>query len=83
MKNLKPTKNTLLPLERAIQIAGTQLALETKSGVKQQNLSYWLVHKNGVVSAEAVKPICQAVGYEVKPHELRPDLFDDSTAVAA
>jgi len=70
------------PLEKAITLAGSQLALEQASGIKQQNLSYWLIHKNGVVNAEAVKPICRAVNFQVTPHELRPDLYDSGEMAA-
>ncbi|VTM86732.1 Uncharacterized protein conserved in bacteria, prophage-related [Raoultella ornithinolytica] len=43
------------------------LLLETT----QQNISRWL---NAKMPAERVIPICKLMGWEVTPHELRPDL---------
>ena len=48
------------------------LLLETT----QQNISRWL---NAKMPAERVIPICQLMGWEVTPHELRPDLYPNKS----
>lgn len=62
-------------LEKAVSIAGSQVRLAQLTGIKQQNISYWLLKRGGVVPAEEVRKICAAVDFRVKPEDLRPDLF--------
>jgi DNA-binding transcriptional regulator YdaS (Cro superfamily) len=49
----------------------TQEEIAALMGTKQQNISRWF---NGRVPAERVIPICELLGWEVTPHELRPDI---------
>jgi len=62
-------------LEKAISLAGTQTALSQASGIKQQNISYWLTRCNGKVPAEYVHDLCAAVGGQLNPNDFRPDIF--------
>lgn len=61
------------PLQRAVEIAGSQAALAERIGKQQQHVQYWL--KVGKVPGEHVIPIEQAVAGAVTRHELRPDLY--------
>lgn len=60
-------------LERAITIAGGQLALADRLGVSLQAVNQW-VH-GGRITAERAVQIEVATGGQVKRHELRPDLL--------
>ncbi|MBA7934068.1 helix-turn-helix domain-containing protein [Klebsiella michiganensis] len=40
-------------------------------GLKQQTVSQWI---NTRIPAGRVIPLCELMGWEVTPHELRPDL---------
>ena len=62
-------------LEKAISIAGSQSALARKSGVKQQNIWYWLNKSDGRVPAEMALPLSLAVDSKVAASEFRPDIF--------
>lgn len=65
-------------LEKAISIAGSQSELARRSGVKQQNIWYWLNEAGGRVPAEKVSDLCKAVDNEVTPNDFRPDIFPPS-----
>lgn len=67
-----------LPLETAINIAGSQSALSRLTGVPQPTLSRWLHRYGGRVSAEAAVAIEKATG--VSRRELRPDLWSQEAA---
>ena len=54
----------------------SQLEIATKLDTKQQNVSRWL---NNRIPAERVIPFCDLLGWEVTPHELRPDLYPKPT----
>lgn len=60
-------------LNKAIELAGSQLALATLIGGVQTRISEW--KRRGQVTADAVIPVCKAVEFAVTPHELRPDLY--------
>lgn len=62
------------PLERAIQVAGSQSALARAINVRQGHVWHWL-NKSKRVPAEYVIPIERATGGNVLRHELRPDLY--------
>ena len=62
------------PLERAIEIVGSQAKLAKEIGVAQQTISSWL-HRVGRVPAEYCYPIQKATRGEVLEGDLRPDLF--------
>lgn len=60
------------PLQRVIDIKGSQSALAAVVGAKQQAVGYWL--REGL-PGEHVLTISADVMYAVTPHELRPDLY--------
>lgn len=62
-------------LEKAISLAGSQSALARKSGVKQQNIWYWLNKSGGKVPAEMALPLSLAVESKVTIYDFRPDIF--------
>lgn len=64
-------------LQRAIKVAGGQIALAAKIGVGQSLVSSWLNTAKKGVSPEKVADIERVTG--VPRHELRPDLFSAST----
>ena len=49
----------------------SQAEIGRRLGCMQQSGSLWL---NPRVPADRVIPLCQLMGWEVTPHELRPDL---------
>ena len=59
------------PIEKAIQVLGTQKALAEKLGVRTQAVTKWRKR----VPAERVLGIEAATGGVVSRHELRPDLY--------
>lgn len=61
-------------LKKAIDLAGGQTQLSKAINVSQPRLWNWL-NRDKIVPAEFVRPICQAVQDQIKPHELRPDIF--------
>jgi DNA-binding transcriptional regulator YdaS (Cro superfamily) len=68
----------MTPLERAISLAGgTQGALAEAIGKKQAHIWNWL--NKHPVPPEAVIRISKAVNYQVTPHELRPDIYPNTT----
>jgi len=70
------------PLNRAVSVAGGQLALAKKIGTSQSRVWNWL-NRDSRIPAEFVLPIERATG--VSRHELRPDLYplEDSVATEA
>lgn len=62
------------PLERAIEIVGSQAELAKALGVKPQHVWNWL-HRDNKVPAEQVLPIEKATDGKVTRHDLRPDLY--------
>lgn len=60
-------------LKEAVKLAGSQQALAEKIGGGQSRISQMFTR--GRVAAEAVRPIAEAVGWQVTPHQLRPDLY--------
>lgn len=58
-------------LDRAIEAAGSQLALANALGIKSPSISGW--YDRGKVPVERVLAIETATG--VSRHELRPDVF--------
>ena len=72
----------MTPLQRAIEICGSQSELARRIGgkVKPGHIHYWL--KNSV-SAEACVGIERATHGAVSRHDLRPDLFGPSPSNSA
>lgn len=66
------------PLEKAIEIAGSQTALATACGIKQAHIWNWL-NRDKRVPAEYVIPICRATDYKITPHQMRPDIYPYKT----
>ena len=62
-------------LEKAIAIIGGQVATAKALEVSQPTIWKWLNSTKEGLSAEYVRPLCQAVEWQVTPHELRPDLY--------
>lgn len=71
-------------LERAIALAEGQTALAGRCGqpdkpVKQAHVWNWLNRDGGRVPSEYAIPVSRAVGFEVTPHQLRPDIYPNET----
>jgi len=64
------------PLERAIEILGSQSALARALDVKPQSVQQWLAA--GQVPTKRIRAIELATSGKVKRHELRPDIFGDA-----
>lgn len=62
------------PIERAVDVAGSQKALATALNVKPALVSQW-VTGHRPVAAHHCLPIEQATGGQVTRHDLRPDVF--------
>lgn len=69
------------PLQRAVQVAGSQAALAKKLGVTPQHVWNWL-NRDEKVPAEQAIPIETATEGKVSRHDLRPDLYPDPQAAA-
>ena len=61
-------------LELAISLIGGQTPLAVACGVTQPYVWNWL-NRDGRVPAEYVIKICQSVNFEIRPHDLRPDIY--------
>ncbi len=61
----------MTPLDRAIEAAGSQLALAKALGIRSPSISGWYDRKK--IPVERVIAIEKATG--VSRHELRPDVF--------
>lgn len=62
------------PLEKAIDLAGSQSELARLLSVNQANVWNWL-NRDKNVPSEFVLPIAKALNFKVTPHELRPDIY--------
>lgn len=63
------------PLEKIIDIADGQIGLHRLTGIKQSTISAWLNRFNHQVGTIYVIKVCEAVNFEITPHELRPDIY--------
>lgn len=63
------------PLERAVEIVGSQSALARILGVGRSRVNNWL-NRDLAIPAEFAVPIERATLGKVKRHELRPDVFE-------
>lgn len=68
----------LSPLEKAIEIVGSQTALANACGIKQAHIWNWL-NRDKRVPAEYVIPVCRATQFKVAPNEIRPDIYPNKT----
>jgi DNA-binding transcriptional regulator YdaS (Cro superfamily) len=64
------------PLERVIEIVGTQEELAARLGIKSPSISGWR-NRNKVPSERCIA-IEQATKGEVTRYELRPDVFGEA-----
>ena len=64
-----------MALQKAIELAGGQVALAERLGVRQSTLSYWLLHSKRGVPGEYALKIEQLTGRLVRRYDLRPDLY--------
>ena len=71
-------RNIMLPIQRAVDIAGGQTALAVICGVKQQQVWNW-INRQGQPPGQHCLPIAAATGVSVE--ELRPDIFRTIQAV--
>ena len=62
------------PLEKAVEIAGSQAELARRIGKKQAHVWNWL-NRDKEVPAESVLSIEAATAGKVTRHDLRPDIF--------
>ena len=69
------------PIDRAVDILGSQMALARAIGVSQARVWNWL-NRGDNVPAEVCRDIERATDGRVTVHELRPDVFGESEAVA-
>lgn len=69
-------------LEKAVELAGGQSKLAAQIGKKQGHIWHWL-NKSLMCPAEQAIPISTAVGGQVSPHDLRPDIYPASAMEAA
>jgi DNA-binding transcriptional regulator YdaS (Cro superfamily) len=58
------------PIQKAINIVGSQAALAEKCHVRQQSISKWL--RKGEVPPERVEDVVKAVNGQITPKELCP-----------
>lgn len=64
-----------LAVEKAIEIAGSQMALAKRCGKAQSTICDWLNGKKRI-SPQHVPSLVAATGGRVSAHEFRPDLPD-------
>lgn len=64
-------------IEKSVQILGGQSALARLIGVSQPAVHKW--RKTGIVPVRRAISIARATGWEITPHDLRPDVFPNPT----
>ncbi|MCK7542940.1 helix-turn-helix domain-containing protein [Marinobacter bryozoorum] len=64
-------------LSKQIEQAGGPQALSRELNITIQRLINW--RNRGRVPADMVLPFCRARGWAVTPHELRPDIYPNSS----
>ena len=57
----------------AVFYAGGQSALALKIGVSRQATNRW--DRSGNIPPERIIDVCRAGGWQVVPHEIRPDIY--------
>lgn len=65
-----------LPIDRLVDLFGTQSALAAKLGIRCASISGW--RQRGKVPVERCLAIEQATGGKVTRYELRPDVFGEA-----
>lgn len=68
-------------LQLAIELAGNTNKLAEKVGgkVTPSHVFNWLNRDRDGVSPHSVIAVCKAVGYQVTPHQLRPDIYPNES----
>ena len=64
-------------LLKAVSVVGSQTGLARKCGVIQQHVWNWINRDNRVPAEFALK-VAEATDFEVRPHDLRPDLYPNT-----
>lgn len=65
--------NTESFTNQAIHLAGGPSAVARHFGINPWAVSKW--ERGGKIPAERVPDLVKMIGYEVTPHQLRPDVF--------
>ena len=65
----------ITPLEKVIEMCGSQTALAIKINRPQATVTAWVNRFNFRVGAEFVIDVSGAADWQVTPHDLRPDLY--------
>ncbi|QIP56854.1 transcriptional regulator [Hafnia alvei] len=63
-------------LKQRIGVIKSQTDIASELGTKPQAVSLWF---NSQVPANRVIPLCGVLGWEVTPHQVRPDLYPNPT----
>lgn len=63
-------------IQKASKIVGGQTALAEALSISQTRVWNW-INRDKRVPIEFVPGICRATNFEVKPHEIRPDFFNE------
>jgi DNA-binding transcriptional regulator YdaS (Cro superfamily) len=71
------------PIQRAVNIVGSQTALARKLSLSQGRVWQWLNDPSAKVPAERCIAIEQATEGAVTRYELRPDIFGEAPKAAA
>lgn len=64
-------------LERAIDEVGGKSKLARAVGVTKQAISKWVRQRS--IPVERVISVSRATGWQVTPHQLRPDIYPNAT----
>jgi DNA-binding transcriptional regulator YdaS (Cro superfamily) len=64
-------------LEKSIEVAGGLSSLAALLGTTVQVVSNW--RSRGVVPVERVIDVARCTGFQVTPHDLRPDIYPNAT----
>ena len=62
------------PLEKAVELVGSQAELARRIGKKQAHIWNWL-NRDGRIPADMVLAVERATDGKVSRHELRPDIY--------
>lgn len=67
-------------LQQVIEKAGGPTELAERIGGRTTRAHIWnWQNRDGQVPAESVIAVCRAVGYSTTPHQLRPDLYPNTS----
>lgn len=65
-------------LRLAVELADGQLPLARKIGHSQGDIWKWLNIPGRSVPATAIIPICEAVNWQITPHQLAPRIYPNA-----